>query len=98
MYWGNQNDGDYLDYYNGTFMGFAEADVTNPDGSVQKHKFYATNGYGIYDSTQVNCYSGFTCHNSPWWAPATCMDTSMSSIPMIPMAQRCWARRPPSIR
>jgi hypothetical protein len=32
MYWGNQNDGDYLDYYNGKFMGFAEGDVTNPDG------------------------------------------------------------------
>jgi len=37
MYWGNQNDGDYLDYYNGSFMGFREAGVSNPDGTVKDH-------------------------------------------------------------
>ena len=29
FYWGNQNDFDELDYYNGRFMGFAQATVTN---------------------------------------------------------------------
>ena len=42
MYWGNQNDGDYLDYYNAKFMGFAETDVSYADGSLQKNLFYAT--------------------------------------------------------
>jgi RHS repeat-associated protein len=68
MYWGNQNDGDYLDYYNGLFMGFAEADVTAPDNSLTKQLFYATQGYGLYDMSQVPCQS-FTppCHAAPWW-------------------------------
>ena len=72
MYWGNQNDGDFLDYYNGKFMGFAQAKVTNPDGSVDVHKYYATMGYGVYDLGQVTvCSSNLPpigpCHNSPWW-------------------------------
>jgi hypothetical protein len=46
MYWGNQNDGDYLDYYNGSFMGFRETGVSNPDGTVEAHLFYATTGWG----------------------------------------------------
>ena len=52
MYWGNQNDGDYLDYYNGTFMGFSAASVSNPDGSAVKHQYYTTQGWGIYDTTK----------------------------------------------
>ncbi len=72
MYWGNQNDGDFLDYYNGKFMGFAQAKVTNPDGSVDVHKYYATMGYGVYDLGQVTvCSSNLPpigpCHNAPWW-------------------------------
>lgn len=71
MYWGNINDGDYLDYYNGKFMGFAEADVTNPDGSYEVHKFNSTLGYGIYDTGQVGCFAAMkpvgSCTNDPWW-------------------------------
>nr|MBA3824139.1 hypothetical protein [Ktedonobacterales bacterium] len=67
MYWGNQNDGDYLDYYNGKFMGFAQATVSLPDGAAEVHKYYATEGYGLYDTTEVTCFSAFTCHNAPWW-------------------------------
>jgi hypothetical protein len=72
MYWGNQNDGDYMDYYNGHFMGFAQASVSNPDGSMVTHKYYATEGWGIYDTTKgLTCPStmpptDYTCHASPW--------------------------------
>jgi hypothetical protein len=67
MYWGNQNDGDYLDYYNAFFMGFAETDVGNPDGSVEVHKYLSTKGYGLYDAT-VPCLAYVKpCHASPWW-------------------------------
>ncbi len=72
MYWGNQNDGDYLDYYNGKFMGFAQTTVTNPDGSVDVHKYYATMGYGVYDTGQVTTCSSLppaVCHSDPWWDP-----------------------------
>jgi RHS repeat-associated protein len=69
MYWGDQTDGDYLDYYNGVFMGFAQAQVANPDGSVAVHKFYGTEGYGMYDKNQVKCNRGnpSQCNNAPWW-------------------------------
>ncbi len=73
MYWGNQNDGDFLDYYNSHFMGFAQASVSNPDGSLETHKFYATEGFGVFDTTQItSCPSNLppvntACHNSPWW-------------------------------
>jgi RHS repeat-associated protein len=73
MYWGNQNDGDYLDYYNSHFMGFAQASVSKPDGSLETHKFYSTEGFGVYSTTQVTtCPSNLppldtTCHASPWW-------------------------------
>ncbi len=67
MYWGNQNNGDYLDYYDAKFMGFAEADVANPDGSFVKHKYLSTEGYGLYDAT-VPCLAYILpCHVSPWW-------------------------------
>ncbi len=68
MYWGNQNDGDYLDYYNAQFMGFAQTDVSNADGSVEHHLYLSTLGYGIYDTTQVNCYAYHPpCNDDPWW-------------------------------
>jgi RHS repeat-associated protein len=68
MYWGNQDDGDYLDFYNGKFMGFAETDVKQPSNEVDKHHFYATMGYGVYNLNQVVC-STFTppCVSSPWY-------------------------------
>ena len=71
MYWGNVNDGDSLDYYNAKFMGFAQVDVTLPDNAVQQHHYYSTEGYGIYDTSQVQCFSDFQppeCYNDPWWA------------------------------
>jgi len=68
FYWGNQNDGDYLDYYNVKYMGFAQGTVYNPDGAKDIHKFIATNGFGVYDTTQVGCFAQYLpCHNSPWW-------------------------------
>src|SRR5262249_23180268 len=73
MYWGNQNDGDYLDYYNSKYMGFNQSSVSNPDGSVEVHKYYATEGFGVYDTTQVTCAASTlppvitTCTNDPWW-------------------------------
>ena len=67
MYWGNQNEGDYLDYYNGKFMGFTQTKVTHPDGSVDVHKYEVTDGWGIYDTAQIACKSGSPCHNAPWW-------------------------------
>ena len=75
MYWGNQNDGDYMDYYNGKFMGFAQASISNPDGSVVTHKYEATEGWGVYtlNTTLVpSCPSTLppisgTCQLSPWW-------------------------------
>jgi RHS repeat-associated protein len=68
MYWGNQNDGDYLNYYNAVFMGFAQATVYQPTGAVEVHDYYAGEGWGIYDTGQVKCYSTSPCHNDPWWA------------------------------
>ncbi len=71
MYWGNINDGDYLDYYNAKFMGFAQATVNQPDGGQDIHKYNATMGYGIYDTTQVGCFTALPpigpCSNAPWW-------------------------------
>jgi YD repeat-containing protein len=70
MYWGNQNDADYLDYYNGKYMGFTQATMNHPDGSVEVHKYYTTEGWGIYDTSQVTCFTNppDPCHNDPWWA------------------------------
>src|SRR6266545_3587614 len=65
--WGNQNDNDYLDFYNGKFMSFAQATVGNPDGSVDVHKFYSTEGWGLYDVLKVTCAAPNLCHNDPWW-------------------------------
>ncbi len=69
--WGNQNDGDYLDYYDTTFMGYAETDVTNPDTSVVKHHYLTTEGIGVWSSS-VQCYAedGYRCYPAPWWDTA----------------------------
>ncbi|GHO66810.1 hypothetical protein KSC_057020 [Ktedonobacter sp. SOSP1-52] len=40
--WGNQNDTDYADYYNGQFTSFAHAPVTQPDGYYQIECFAST--------------------------------------------------------
>jgi hypothetical protein len=71
LYWGNQNDFDFLDFYNYRFMGFAQATVTNPDGSKEVHSFNTTEGIGIYssDNSQIACDPAvrFPCHRDPWW-------------------------------
>jgi hypothetical protein len=67
FYWGNQNDTDYLSYYNNKFMGFAQTMVALPSGASEIHKYYATQGIGIYDTSQVTCYAPHPCHASPWW-------------------------------
>jgi RHS repeat-associated protein len=67
LYWGNQNDADSLSFYNREFMGFQQATVSNPDGSVETHKFNTTEGVGTYDTSQVSCGGTYTCHNDPWW-------------------------------
>ncbi len=70
MYWGDRNDWDYLDFYNGHFMGFSPVTVTRPDGAREKHQFYTTMGWGVYDTTQVSCQLDGTppsCTSDPWW-------------------------------
>ncbi|MGE5335682.1 MAG: RHS repeat-associated core domain-containing protein, partial [Nitrososphaerota archaeon] len=71
--WGNQNDNDSLDFYNAKFQGYTQATVSNPDGSVDVHKFYATDGWGVYDTAQVTCATSSPCHNAPWWSPGTAL-------------------------
>jgi hypothetical protein len=71
LYWGNQNDFDLLDFYNAKFMGFAQTNVSLPDGSVEAHKFHSTEGFGLYDTSQVQCNpidNRHTCtpHNDPY--------------------------------
>jgi YD repeat-containing protein len=69
MYWGDQNNNNYLNYYDSTFMGFTQTTVDKPDGSVEVHKFYAGEGWGIYDTNpnEVKCYTSAPCHKDPWW-------------------------------
>jgi hypothetical protein len=67
FYWGNQNDFDLLDFYNGKFMGFAQTAVSNPDGSLDVHRFLTTLGWGIYDGAQIPCNTHNPCHNDPYW-------------------------------
>ncbi len=67
MYWGNQNDFDYLGFYNVKFMGFAQVSVSLPDGAREVHKYFATEGYGLYDMSQVKCFTNNPCHADPWW-------------------------------
>jgi RHS repeat-associated protein len=67
--WGNQNDNDYLDFYNGKFLGFNQTTVSNPDGSLEVHTFWSTEGWGLYDTSQVSCLENppNPCHNDAWW-------------------------------
>jgi RHS repeat-associated protein len=72
--WGNNNDNDYLDFYNGRFMGFSQVGVSNPDGSTETHKFYSTEGWGLYDTSKVTVGAcqpplGY-CLNDAWWDTA----------------------------
>ncbi|MBA2681211.1 MAG: hypothetical protein H0U76_22775, partial [Ktedonobacteraceae bacterium] len=57
MYWGNANDGDVLDYYNGQFKGFNFAQVVYPPvtggTALQNQYFYSTIGWGVWDNTKV---------------------------------------------
>jgi RHS repeat-associated protein len=65
--WGNQNDADYLDYYNGQYMGFVQVSEYHPDGSKTGHRYYATEGWGIYNTSKVSCFATYTCHTAPFW-------------------------------
>lgn len=66
--WGSSDDNDYLDFYNGRFMGFPQVIVSNPDGSAETHKFYSTEGWGVWSTSQVTvtCFPEL-CHNDPYW-------------------------------
>ncbi|TMC01608.1 MAG: hypothetical protein E6J41_32670 [Chloroflexi bacterium] len=75
FYWGNENDFDLLDFYNNRFMGFAQTNVGLnmglPGGSVEVHKFHTTEGFGLYDPSQVTCNpidNNHTCipQRDPW--------------------------------
>ncbi len=63
--WGDQNDDDYADYYNGTFESFAQVQVTNPDGSTQTDDYGSTNGWGLYSSS-ITCYLSISCSVAPY--------------------------------
>jgi RHS repeat-associated protein len=76
MYWGNVNDGDYLDFYNTKFKGFNVATEQQPDNSWVTHSYYTTEGIGVYDANAINsqnlCYNGYSssrnnCPASPSW-------------------------------
>ncbi|MDQ6712735.1 MAG: hypothetical protein M3Z28_06040 [Candidatus Dormibacteraeota bacterium] len=79
--WGNQKDGDYSDYYNGKFMGFAQVTVTHPDLSVETHYYHSSLGWGVYncqpqDPNAVPCGAGTAycynpCNPDAWWMGAT---------------------------
>ncbi len=77
--WGNQNDDDYADYYNGDFQSFAKVQVIQPDGSSQTHTYGATTGWGLTNGN-ITCYvpfpAGRTCsvasyNSSGSWGLAT---------------------------
>lgn len=64
--WGNQNDDDFADYYNGDFQSFYQVQVIQPDNSSQTMTYGATNGWGLY-SSGIHCYvSGITCSVAPY--------------------------------
>ncbi len=45
--WGNQNDGDFADYYNGQFLSYSKVVVTAPDTSQQIHRYASSEGWGL---------------------------------------------------
>ncbi len=42
--WGNQNDNDFADYYNGQFESYFRVQINEPDGTYQAHIFATTTG------------------------------------------------------
>jgi YD repeat-containing protein len=65
--WGNQNDVDAADYYNGQFTSYAETVVTNPDSTSQINYFASTPGWGLATSG-ITCYvPGGNCNVTPFW-------------------------------
>jgi RHS repeat-associated protein len=73
MYWRSSLDRDQAEFYNDKFMGFGQTTVSRPDGGVEVHKFYGTEGEGVYDTNQVACTHGSGppvsghCGSVPWW-------------------------------
>jgi RHS repeat-associated protein len=71
--WGNQYDLDWADFYNGTFMGYAQVIATFPDGSKAVHNFYSTEGWGGWTANGSNGLtiacpaSPDVCHPDPYW-------------------------------
>jgi len=63
--WGNQNDADSADYYNGQFTSYASAKVINPDTSSQVDYFASTPGWGLATSG-ITCYET-SCNVAPYW-------------------------------
>jgi RHS repeat-associated protein len=72
MYWRSSQDRDSSEFYNDKFMGFGQTTVSKPDGSVEIHKLYGTEGVGVYDTNQVACTRGSPapvgghCGTVPW--------------------------------
>src|SRR5712692_4028618 len=64
--WGNQNDGDYADYYNGQFLSYSKVVVTAPDNSQQVHRYASSEGWGLALST-ISCAGPNPCHLAPYW-------------------------------
>jgi RHS repeat-associated protein len=73
MYWGDQDNSNRMDFYDARFMGFAQASITHPDNSVEVHAYFTTAGWGVYDTSKVNCNTSSPCHNSAWWNPANAL-------------------------
>ncbi|GER88987.1 hypothetical protein KDW_31490 [Dictyobacter vulcani] len=68
--WGNINDGDYADFYNGQFSSFASTLEFLPDASFKNHFFYSSPGWGVAESG-ITCYrkNGMQCAVVPYWNP-----------------------------
>jgi RHS repeat-associated protein len=89
--WGNVNDGDYLDYYNSQFRGFSQVHVVEQEIdtgggsctttctiSVEDHYYITTQGWGVWNQSEVTNTTGVGCWNkegtqylcpsSPSWA------------------------------
>ena len=69
--WGDRTDNDYADFYNETFMGFVQARVSKPDGSVVTHIYPSTEGWGVWDVSRCGGWS--YCSRAPWWDPSNAL-------------------------
>ena len=78
--WGSGYDNDFLDFYNGIFMGFTQVQITNPDGSVEAHKFYSAEGWGGWGPNNAQ---GGTVGLS-----ITCPYSAQSNPPSV---DTCWS-------